>query len=193
MRLTFKSIRQIILFIIILILLIMAVIFEFLPVVEQAREAFPKEFNNNYSCYDVLNARPWHGKFNGWFWSWVLIVPLIISFMKPTMPKWQRRTLTLLAIIICYPLMVLAFHLSWDLGSAPFMNGGGIVHSGDVLLSSKEDVFKHNCYNIGGAGLGFISLFAWMYASFYVGFCFLLRKMFRAIQCALQNADFTKW
>lgn len=151
------------------VLLAIAGLFEFLPIVDEARKAFPEEWNKSYECYDVLRSRPWYGQVNSWLWFWLISTPIIVFSVKPGTPAWQKICCTLLAIALSYIAINLATHLGMELWNAPFHHQE-IIHSNGVLQSSQEEVFKYECFNSAdGARYAFAFLFGWVPALIYHG------------------------
>lgn len=67
--------------------------------------------------YNMSNPRPDRYAFamNYWFWTYILLVPLIVFSATPQSGKRWRIARLLLAIIACYLLINLAVDLKWDL------------------------------------------------------------------------------
>ncbi len=168
----------------IFLLLAIAGLFKFIPIVEQARYTIPPEIftsvSEKYNCQYILDSRPWYSTFNYGLWMWIIIVPLLISFIKITMPKWQKIMLTLFTIGVCHLLFIFNVILAWNITNDVFMIGQGAF---DVD-------FINDCVNTNdGSALAGAVFLGWIYTSFYVGLCFFVRWIFRVFR----NRSFLKW
>lgn len=147
--------------------------FEFHPMVKEAQSFVSLENyeNKDVSCFEILNGRPWYGRFNHWFWLWITCVPLLVFSVKPDAPKWQRALRTIMAVGFCYGLMNLAMHLSWDLSNELFRQA---PYNPDPANGWRMDCHKY------GTGFSYILAigFAWIPAALYTGFWFFIWSRF---------------
>lgn len=150
-------------------LLLFAAAFEFLPAVKEARRYVSAQDFENFglSCGEILSARPWYGKVNQWFLTWIILVPALVCSFPPGAPPWRRGIRTVLTIIACYVLMNLAVHLQWDIRNAPF--------SGHSYTPGTENGYRMDCVNTGDGFSHILALtMGWIPACVYTGFCLFL-------------------
>jgi len=83
-------------------LLAATVVFDALPVVNNARQMFPEQFGNACDCLCILKNRPWYGQINPWLWFWIISTPLIVFSIKPDASAWKRalRTVFIIALLL---------------------------------------------------------------------------------------------
>ncbi len=148
----------------------MALIFHLFPAIENARNTVPPEVydgTGECGCSCISNSRPWYSVFNYWFWLWVIFPLRVIIYIKPREHILKKTLITLTTIGICYGLMNLALHLSWDIRN-------DIFYGLDASLTNDKI-----CANIAdGGSIVFYLVLGWIPASMYIAFCFLLRSIF---------------
>lgn len=167
-------------FLMIVLLLAVAAVFEFLPAIKQGRYVIPEDVyvQKTCNCQCIASSRPWYSTFNYWHWLWIAIVPVLIFSIKPDAARVQKATVVLVSIGLCYLLMNLSVHLFWDIRNGPF------VVSPDPTFPSQK-TWDMQCADIGdGASLTFALLFGWIPAGLYTGFCYAIRS---AAQSRLKN------
>lgn len=73
-------------------LLVAVAIFEFSPAVKEARAyvSHANYENAQISCQTLLTDRPWYGKMNYWFFTWLVFVPALIFSVTPRHPAWMQ-------------------------------------------------------------------------------------------------------
>ncbi|MDD9901482.1 MAG: hypothetical protein OXT65_10920 [Alphaproteobacteria bacterium] len=145
----------------VLLLFAAAAVFEFLPLVKEARYAVPDVVYEGHrcGCECISGSRPWYSTFNYWKWVWILTVPLLVVCLGCMTSRVQKAAMICAAIGLCYLSMNLAVHLFWDIRNAPFI---GL----DFSFTGGK-----GCVDIGdGASIGFILLFGWVPAGLYVVF-----------------------
>lgn len=134
----------------------LAVIFEWLPTIKEARSYIsPENFDNHgISCHALLQARAWYGKVNQWFWAWIILTPAIIFSISPHASASTRGGILNVATVVCYGLMNAAVYLEWDIRNAPF------------------SVYRSDCANVGDGLSRMLALFlGWIPALCYVWGC----------------------
>ncbi len=143
MRLLLKNILFSKTALIIFTLLITVLIFEILPIVNEARKLFPNSYIANYTCHGILENRPWYGQINSWNWFWLISTPIIIFSIEPEYKTSIRITHTIMAIFIACFIVNLSSNLSIDIRNAPF-----IKSTYNIPNPSQTDIFKAECYDI---------------------------------------------
>ena len=151
-------------------MLIGIAVLEFHPAVKQAQSYVSLENyeDQDVDCRILLNERPWYGKINHWFFTWLILIPTLIFAIALNAATWLRSGRILFAIAMCYGLMNLAVHLQWDIRNAPF--------SKDPFNPNPLNGWRMDCANYAGDGFSYILALwlAWIPASLYTGFCLFL-------------------
>lgn len=161
--------------ILIFLMLIGVAALDLLPAIEQARIIVPEEIyvDKDCGCGCILQSRPWYGRFNYWFWLWVLAVPILIFSIKPEAQKWKKIISPVIIVAFCYGVMNLALHLMWDIRNGPF-----IMNSDPTVPDQKT--WYLSCADTGdGASLAFVLFLGWVPASVYVGMWLLINTFLK--------------
>jgi hypothetical protein len=165
MKPIFKSAQWASFFVVFLLLVIVAA-FEFLPSVKEARGYVSEENFENFklSCGILLSDRPWYGKINHWFFTWIILTPALVFSISPNVPSWLRGSRVILTVLVCYAMMNLAVGFQWDIRNAPFR--------GHSYPLGTENEYRIDCDNIAdGFSLVFSLLLAWIPACIYTWIC----------------------
>lgn len=147
-------------------LLAVAGIFELLPAIKEAQRYISKENFENFdlSCKELLSDRPWYGRINHWFFTWIVLTPALVFSVSPGAPSWLRGGRVIFAALACYGLMNLAVHLQWDIRNAPFR--------GHSYPPGTENGYRMDCHNIAdGFSLVFALMYGWIPACVYTVIC----------------------
>lgn len=154
---------------IIFLLLIAVSCFEVIPAIKQARYAIPSEvfeIGGIYDCKYISDSRLWYSRLNYWLWTSIIITPLLISFIKSTMAKWQKITIILMSIGLCHTFLILAEALLWDIDNGPFWEP-------DSYYALTGGV---NCYSPNDTGpIAAVIVLGWIPSSLYTGFWLFIR------------------
>lgn len=94
---------------------------------------------------------------NYWFWTYIVLVPLIIFSATPQTPKWWRVGRLPFAIAICYLLINFAVNLKWDLRHEAV----------NAMPNPTEEDLRWAISD--GANLVFTRVLGWIPAATYVG------------------------
>jgi hypothetical protein len=165
MKPVFKSAQWASLFVVFLLLAIV-IAFEFLPSVKEARQYVSGENFENFklSCKAILSDRPWYGRTNHWFFTWIILTPALVFSVSPSASSWMRGGRVIFIALVCYALMNLAVNFQWDIRNAPFR--------GHSYPLGTENEYRIDCDNVAdGFSLVFSLLFAWIPACAYTGIC----------------------
>lgn len=141
----------------------LAVVFEHLPAVQQARAAFPESWGADCGCGCVLKSRPWYGRLNPWFWLWVVSVPVLVFSTLPAAPARQRAGRHVLAVLLSYAVICVTAVKVFEIRNAPF------DHPDITTGSGALDVFKFGCYASDGMLYALALFFGWLPAMLYAG------------------------
>jgi len=158
-------------------------VFELNPTVEYARIVVPEDayVGKACDCQCILSARPWYSKINYWFWSFILIAPILAFSVTPQSSPLLRAARTLIAVLVCYALTRPALGLGLDIRKAPFT-----VYDTVPFQKTMDMVQCH-----GNSGIGaktYISDIGWIYALVYVGWCEIIWRV--RYKNRIKNLDF---
>lgn len=172
-------------------LLVISVAFEFLPFIDQARRAFPENFDG-LSCQDVLKNRPLYGRINPWLWFWLASTPIILFSLGPRAPAWHRAFRILFSIGLGYVVINLGTHAAIEIRNAPF-HGEGVVYSDGILITSEADKAKLKCFDFAdGANFLFALWFGWIYALVYTGWWEIIWGIYQKRKTKWINQNFRR-
>lgn len=167
-------------------------LFEYAPVIDEARRAFPKNFGAACDCSCALESRPWYGQINQRLWFWLVSTPLVVFVTKPAAPQWLRSLRSVVIIALSSGTVILAVPEAFEVVNAPFY-GDGIWHTNGVLSSSEADVFKSRCFNASDSGpLAFSLLFGWIPALVYTGWWEIVWGVYHKRKTRLIDARFKR-
>lgn len=103
---------------------------------------------------------------NGWFWLYIVVVPILIFSATPQTHRHWLVSRLLVGIVITYLLMNFAVHLKWDSVYRDFAS----------LANPTREDFKHATND--GANLVFTRVFGWLSATAYVGWWEVIWRLF---------------
>lgn len=152
---------------ILLLLALLAILFEYLPFIDQGRRLFPHDYRE-LSCKDILQMRPWYSQINQWLWLWLFGTPLILFSIEPCVNRTYKAIWAVLVTILSYGTIVLATSEAYEIINLPFL-GEGIIND-STTNEVKRYALERNCYNDGGGiVLSLIAVFGWIPAIIYTG------------------------
>ena len=170
-------------------LCIVLAFFEYAPVVDDARKAFPETFGDVCDCACVLESRPWYGQINQRLWFWLISTPLVVFLTLPATPWWLRASRSVFITTLSYGVIILAVPEAFEVINAPF------YHSEIWSDASAVDIFKSRCIDNSDSGpLAFSLGLGWIPALIYTGWWEIAWHQYHKRKTKLIDKNFkTDW